>query len=355
MIKVLPLLMVMLASLSMSAAEVWWSPTAEKILKELGVKNKKDAQNKIKNYTVEFMDYEGKTGERTDQVVKGCAQIYDASTGINGQGPVSTILLAQRNCDLLKLYVNAKPANKSTLGSWRFTKNSLKELPARMNLASNENSYTVLQDKAARLLESWGDTDLRHLVKSVSPYEMSIAWAPEPGEKPALDNDLLKVSMLGRGDFSGDGSESLAILVQQSGIYPRDSFLVGVFIIRKKNNEKVFRDISDWQKPLPRCSTSRLNQVRTEVQSLYNAKKFTEASKRGDRFLKECTSDDLLDVPLAWLLSDLALSDYKRGDKASCLERLSTTEYLYFYAGGSKLEKAIKTNKELCSKTGEPQ
>ncbi len=344
---------VLILPFTVTASEVWWSPTFKKMLaSDLSITTKDEAKKRFEHYKIESDP--SVTNPELNRIT-GCAKILKLD-------PLSLDLnrLAEQDyreafkeCRLLETFIQAKPAKVSSLNNYHFTKISLRELPACMGTEDGEPDYVEMMEKAQALTESWGDTDTTKIIRVLSPDEMIISYEGPDKSDNMDDNDKFKVTLLGKGDFTGSGQEQIAVYVQGIGTYPRDYKRYDVYLLGRKPNDLLFRNLAvrdscehpNWNAPAPICSAPRVNKLRSQIQTLYKDKKYQEALQLGDKFLKGC-GGKILDGPKAWLLNDLALIEHKLGDNKKCLKKLKEASNLYQLS--PKLIKATQTNTKLC-------
>jgi hypothetical protein len=94
-----------------------------------------------------------------------------------------------------------------------------------------------------------------------------------------------------------------------------------------------------------KCAADKMKKQREEFNAAYKSKRYAESIKTMENLLDTCRIN-LSNPDISWLLNDLALARYKAGDKKGCLQAI---EEIPMGLEG-KLEKAVKFNKELCSK-----
>lgn len=318
-----------------NAVEVWWSPKFKSaVLLKYKIKSFDPFDIKEAMKLVVYEPY--RSGERN---IIGCQSIKSVRRAADWEYEDEVYLSSSlKDCQVLDWIINAKPAIEvNELVNYKFTANSLKELPACFN-SKGEFSYGDMMDKAHARGESIAGAGLWGKYYKFGPELIAIG-------------DNFEVRMIGRGDFNADGIPDLLVRVQTRNFG-------GYHLLSKKKKDRVFRVLSPeftgmnycaptWDSILSVCLAPAVAKVRDDVGRLYKQKKYDAVISVAQEYIHGCQGD-ISDVPLAWLLNDVALAQLRSGKPESCLDSVRQIKKLYYYPGGQALEKAITTNFDLC-------
>lgn len=314
-----------------NAMEVWWSPKFKNdVLSEYKIKSFDPSDVKK---AMKLVVYEPYRSEKRNII--GCESIKsvrsDADWDYKDEVYLSSAL---KNCQVLEWIISAKPAIEvNEVVNYKFTANSLKELPACFN-SKGEFSYVDMMEKAHARGESIAGAGL---------------WGADYkfGLELVTIGDNFEVRMIGRGDFNSDGIPDLLVHVQTPNFG-------GYHLLSKKKKDRVFRVLGPefagmnycaptWDSILSVCLAPAVAKVRDDVGKLYKQKKYDAVINVAQEYIKGCQGD-ISDVPLAWLLNDVALAQARSGKPESCLDSVRQINKLYYYPGGEVFKKAMTTN-----------
>jgi len=321
--------------------EVWWNlEFKEQVLSKYKIKSFDASDIKKAMKMVVYEPYHKPSQPKKRNVI-GCQSIHAVRAAINWKYDDEVYLSsALKDCQILEWIIKARPATKANgVENYKFTANSLKELPACIH-HMGEYSYEDMMERAHARGES--------IAGAGSEWNIHTKVSSE-----FIDfGDDFKVTLIGRGDFNSDGVPDLLIHVQATNFG-------GYHLLSKKKDSPVFRVLSPeftgmnyclptWERTPSACLAPAVAKVRDEIGQLYKRKQYNEVTSIANGYIQSCKGN-ISDVPLAWLLNDLAVAQLRSGKPESCLESLRQIDKLYIYPGGEVLEKAKTTNFELCT------
>lgn len=220
---------------------------------------------------------------------------------------------------------------------YAFTASSLEELPACFS--SGETSYTRMMEAAARRGTSWRSFNPAAKVVKSTPTTLSVSEIGMDHSLELKGQSGGKITVLHTWSYpggSGRGAETWTFVRK-----------AGEKVMRVESGEHPCRSTMDaWPSA---CNGDAADAARASFKKLYDKKEYAKAFDELDGFLEGCAEEGLHDLPLARVLSDLAITAHHQKDDNKCLELLSATRGLGGLVYDDRLVAAIEANRGICA------
>ena len=320
------------------------------------VKSPADAQAALKRplLTGEDDSIEMAKG-RASKVVRTCAQYLAAKAkgyqpadqtayGIDQAG-----LFASR-CYMLMKIVFARPSRDGELHDYRFSRQSLDDLPPCLAQACGAVPRSKPAQDATLAGGSW---------RQFSPG--ATVTPSTGGHLEITDNDQnISLDLVAWGDFFGDGHQELLVGVETHAL-EGECRAYGEVLLSRRPGDHVDRIVDSGSEdcPLtrdthfPACDPAAMKDRRQRFKNLYASGAFKQAADVAGELVRECL-DVLPSEQQHWALSELALAAFRAGDRPGCLAALKRSAAAEEPPVAEKLKAALEHNRAACTDAAGP-
>jgi hypothetical protein len=290
---------------------------------------------------------------QASKAVRTCAQYMAAK--MDGYDPADQTAygidqagIFSARCSMLMKIVNARASRDGELHDYRFSRQSLDDLPPCLAQACAAVPRSKPAQDAALAGGSW---------RQFSP-EAKVTQASD-GHLEISDNDQnISLDLVAWGDFYHDGHEEILVGIETHAL-EGECRAYGDLLLTRRPGDHVERivDAGTEDCPVtrdvhfPACDAAGLKDRRQRFKALYAAGAFKDAAAVAEALTRDCL-DVLPSEQQHWALSDLALATFRAGDRRTCLSALRRSAAAPEPPVAEKLKAALEHNRAACSDPG---